>query len=75
MLFTCYMGMGQAAASIIGKTIKIDDLLVAQNDFPKRMNWNNAYAKLGKGWRLPTKDELDTLYQNRDKIVGFADTL
>ena len=37
------------------------------------MNWDDAKracANLGRGWRLPTKDELNILYQNRDKIGG-----
>ena len=61
--------------SIIGKPIKIGNLLVAQYDFPKIMSWNDAIAacaKLGKGWRLPTKDELNSLYLSKDKIGGFA---
>lgn len=29
-------------------------------------------ADLGDGWRLPTKDELNVLYENKDKIGGFA---
>jgi hypothetical protein len=63
---------------VIGKPIKIGNLLVAQNDFPKEMNWNNAKtacAKLGQGWRLPTKDELNTLYQNKEKIGGFTNNV
>jgi hypothetical protein len=39
------------------------------------MNWNDAKeacAELGDGWRLPTKDELNILYHNKDKIGGFA---
>lgn len=38
-------------------------------------NWNQAKAAaaaLGKGWRLPTKEELHTLYLNRVKIGGFS---
>ena len=31
-----------------------------------------ACAALGGGWRLPTKDELNILYENKDKIGGFA---
>jgi hypothetical protein len=31
---------------------------------------STACSKLGKGWRLPTKDELNMLYQNRSKIGG-----
>lgn len=77
MLFACYMGMGQAidSASIIGKSIKIGNLVVAQYDFPDKMNWKEAKAtcaSLGKGWRLPTRVELNTLYQNRAKIGGFT---
>ncbi len=62
--------------NIIGKPIKIGNIEVAQYDFPDQMNWNDAKlacAKLGKGWRLPTKDELDFLYLSKDKIEGFAD--
>jgi hypothetical protein len=77
MLFAFYMSMGQSvdSASIIGKSIIIGNLVVAQNDFPKVMNWNDsklACAALGKGWRLPTKFELNTLYQNKNIILGFA---
>ena len=77
LLFACYMSIGQTESSafIIGKPIKIGNLVVAQNDFPKLMNWvdaKRACAALGKGWRLPTKEELNILYQNKDKIGGFA---
>jgi len=60
---------------IIGKPIKIWNLEVAQNDFPKGMKWEDAKKaceNLGRGWRLPTKEELNTLYLNKDKIGGFA---
>ena len=39
------------------------------------MKWNDskkACADLGDGWRLPTKDELNLLYKNKEKIGGFA---
>ena len=39
------------------------------------MNWREAVEvckKLGKGWRLPTKDELNFLYENKEEIGGFA---
>ena len=61
---------------IIGKPIKIGNLEIAQNDFPKEMKWEDAKKaceNLGSGWRLPTKEELNTLYLNKDKIGGFAD--
>lgn len=57
--------------SIIGKPFKIDNLIVAQYDFPIMMNWKDAKKAcetLGNGWRLPTIDELNILYKNKDKI-------
>ena len=74
LVITCFC-LAQDAKEIIGKPIKIGNLVVAQNDFPKLMNWvdaKRACAALGKGWRLPTKEELNILYQNKDKIGGFA---
>jgi len=78
MLFMCSMVIGQTynSDSIIGKPIRIRNLEVAQNDFPKEMTWydaKKACTDLGNGWRLPTKDELNLLYINKDKIGGFAD--
>ena len=73
MLFACYMGMCQA--SVIGKPIRLQKFEVAQYDFIEEMNWKDAKAacaKLGKGWRLPTKDELAVMYRYKDKIGGFA---
>ena len=73
MLFACYMGMCQA--SVIGKPIRLQKSEVAQYDFIEEMNWKDAKAacaKLGKGWRLPTKDELAVMYRYKDKIGGFA---
>ena len=62
-------------ARIIGKPIKFGNLEVSQYNFPYKMNWDDAKkacSALGKGWRLPTKDELNSLYQNMDAIGGFA---
>lgn len=73
LLVTC-LSFAQDAKQIIGKPIKIGNLLVAQNDFPVGMDRHDAdkaCRKLGKGWRLPTKNELKILYKNRDKIGGF----
>jgi len=61
--------------NVIDKPFKISNLEVLQKDFPNVMNWNDAKeacAELGDGWRLPTKDELNILYNNKDKIGGFA---
>jgi hypothetical protein len=38
------------------------------------MNWQeaiNACKALGNGWRLPTKDELNVVYKNKDKFGDF----
>ena len=62
--------------SIIGIPIKFGNLEVAQNDFPKRMIWNDAKKAceaLGIGWHLPTKDELTLLFNHKDIIGGFVD--
>jgi hypothetical protein len=77
-LFIYFFGIAQSANStlIIGKPIKIGNLLVAEHDFPKSFSVfdaKEACVKLGKGWRLPTKNELNTLYQNKKKIGGFIE--
>jgi hypothetical protein len=56
-------------------TIKIDNLEVMTEDLESKYNWYDAMkacAVLGDGWRLPTKDELNLLYENKEKIGGFA---
>ena len=63
------------AVNIIGKPIQIGNLLVAQNEFPIKSDWNSAKSAcigLGNGWRLPTKDELYILYQNKNIIRNFS---
>ena len=54
---------------IIGTPIKIDNLEIAQNDFPSDMVWIEALKiceALGDSWRLPTIDEwTKTLHSNR----------
>ena len=64
-----------SSSSIIGKSIRIGSLEVAQNDFPKTMIWNDAVKSccdLGNGWKLPTKYELNLMYLNKDKIGDVA---
>ena len=48
---------------------------IAKKDFPNQMSWydaKKACADLGNGWRLPTKDEVILIYENKDKIGGIA---
>ena len=58
-------------------SIKIGNLEIMPNDIHPvlGMSWNNAKEAceaLGDGWRLPSKDELNILYRNRDKIGGLT---
>ena len=64
-----------AQTKIIGNPVKIENLEVVQFNFPNSMNWADAIKAceaLGDGWKLPTKDQLNTLYKNKEKIGGFA---
>ena len=61
--------MAQVAdsASIIGEPIRFGGLWVAQNDFPNEMTYDdavNACASLGPGWKLPTVDELQSIFED-----------
>jgi hypothetical protein len=51
-----------SVSQIIGTTHKLDNIEIAQFDLSTEVTWYNAKREckeLGKGWRLPTKDELD----------------
>ena len=61
--------------SIIGTPARIGNLEVAHNDFPG--SWSltvatRACTKLGDGWRLPTKAEMDQIFAARRDIGGFG---
>lgn len=59
---------------IIGTPKKLGAIEIAATDFPNMMIWDEAVrecAALGTGWRLPTKEELATIYQHKDSIGGF----
>jgi hypothetical protein len=61
-------------SSLVIPTVKIGNLEVMTEDLGK-MKWDEAMkacADLGDGWRLPTKDDLNVLYENKDKIGGFT---
>ena len=68
----------QDAEEIIGKPIKIGNVLVAENDIPEDLNLEDAKKAcqaLGKGWRLPTYAEMNIIFKNRDKIGGFEENM
>jgi hypothetical protein len=55
----------------LSKSINIE---VYPEDAPKLMTWNEAteWAKsVGDGWRLPTKEELLLIYENRYRIPSL----
>jgi len=65
-------------------TVKVGNLEVMTEDLVRvyksgnvtsEMRWRTAMeacANLGDGWGLPTKDELNVLYENKDEIGGFS---
>ena len=56
-------------------TIKIGNLEVLTEDL-EGMIWDGAMKaceNLGDGWRLPTFEELEVLFENWEKIGGFID--
>lgn len=63
--------------SVIGATYKLNSIEIAQFDLSDEVTWYNAKREckeLGKGWRLPTKDELEDMFNNRDLIGNFVHT-
>jgi hypothetical protein len=59
---------------IIGNSIKIGRLEIAQNDFPYKLDWSTAMkscSDLGQGWRLPNYADIDTISNNLSKIPGI----
>ena len=66
-----------SASQIIGTTYVLDSIEIAQFDLPGEVTWYNAKREckeLGKGWRLPTKDELENIYNHKDLIGNFVNT-
>ena len=50
-------------------------LKIARKDFPDKMTWRDAKiacSNLGDGWHLPSKDELDILYENKNKVPNIT---
>jgi hypothetical protein len=66
-----------SVSQIIGTTYKLNNIEIAQFDLPTEVTWYNAKREcneLGKDWRLPTKEELDEMYNNKDLIGNFVNT-
>jgi hypothetical protein len=77
LLIVCCFCFAQDAKEIIGKPVKIGNLLVAENDFPKEMNWDDAKKAcrtLGKGWRLPSQIESNILFQRKSKFENVSES-
>ena len=74
LILSCFFISTNAQTNIIGNPIKIGNLEVAQHNYSSE-NWDDAKKKcfeLGSGWRLPTVDELTTIFQNKDKIGNIS---
>lgn len=55
--------------NIIGKTIKLGNLEIAQYAFPLQMDWQqatNSCLALGTTWRLPTLADYKLIFDNKD---------
>ena len=62
----------------IFSTIKVGKLEIVKDDFPTKLDWDDASdecAELGNGWRLPTMDELRFMYTKRSTIPGLKDDI
>jgi hypothetical protein len=65
----------QPSASSTPAINRLGNLEIAPRDFAEKMTWEaakKACADLGDGWRLPTKEELNDMYRNKDKIGAFT---
>ena len=77
LIILLFFNLFTAVSQIIGTTYKLDSIEIAQYDLPTEVTWYNAKREckeLGKGWRLPTKEELDKMYNNKDLIGNFVNT-
>ena len=75
--FTWEEAIKPTKPSKIEKGYNIDGkLIVSMKDLEGAFTWDEAMEevkKLGEGWRLPTKEELNLMYLHKDKIGGFVE--
>jgi hypothetical protein len=77
LFIICLLFTVTSVSQIIGTTYKLDSIEIAQYDLPTEVTWYNAKREceeLGKGWRLPTQEELHQMYNNKDLIGNFVNT-
>jgi len=77
LIILLFLGSFTSSSQIIGTTYKLNNIEIAQFDLPDEVTWYNAKREckeLGKGWRLPTKDELEDIYNHKELIGNFVHT-
>jgi len=70
LISICFFGQ----SSIIIKQKNCKKLEVARSDLQKEMTWKTVKKvckKFEAGWRIPTREELNEIYINKDEIGGF----
>jgi hypothetical protein len=65
-------------ANVIGNPIKIGNIEVAERDLTelngadlKLVQANSLAKKMGKGWRVPTREELTEMYKNVNSLPNI----
>ena len=77
LIILLFLGSFTSSSQIIGTTYKLNNIEIAQFDLPDEVTWYNAKREckeLGKGWRLPTKNELEEIYNHKELIGNFVHT-
>ena len=65
----------EKAAQVRVSTFIVGEIEVAPFDLPCGGTYENAMQaidSIGEGWRLPSVEEMKLIFENKDKIGGFA---